>query len=671
MRLRVAPGVAMTPPARGGPGVVAALVCCLTLTGSGLTTATAGAEPPPARELREHFDNRGISDDRAPGAADLDGAGNSFSAQDLSAAGWTPGAPLDLGGARLTAPRPGTPGTPDNVVADGQWVRLDGAGDALSLLVAATSPHGPGAELRLPGTVRYADGSRSDHVLSAGDWRGGPASVAAVALPHRNTATGSRAETVRLYAVTVPLRGDRPAVAVRLPDDPGPDADLHVFDLALQRAARGWTGTWAASTSGYTAVGPWTDRTLRLVVPASTGGTRVRVRLANTFGALPVDVGAVSVAVRGAGAAPRERPVPLRFGGRAGVRLPAGGQAVSDPVDLPVPPTSSLLVSLHLPGTVAAAPVHAKALQRSYTSADGAGDLTLGADGTGFRTGPTTWPFLTGVDVRGGPGAVVTLGDSITDGTGSTPGTDRRWPNVLARRLAAARDVPAYGVLNHGISANRVVTDRYDGDGISSDTGGVSAQHRLDRDVLHQPGVRTVVVFEGINDLRHGTSAADLLTGLRAVADRARARGLRVLVATLTPCGGWPDCTPAVERARQEVNAALRADRGTFDAVLDFDAVLRDPDAPERLLPAYDSGDHLHPGDAGLRALGESVDLSLLPPRAADRRAPSRTAPPDAADYAAGSRSTTTGAWSEGPLPLRASRSTQASVTADRKGALP
>ncbi len=657
--------------------MVAALVCCLTLTASGLTTATAGAEPPPVRELREHFDNRGISDDRAPGAADLDGAGNSLSAQDLSAAGWTPGAPLDLGGARLTAPRPstpgtpGTPGTPDNVVADGQWVRLDGAGDALSFLVAASSPHGPGAELRLPGTVRYADGSRSDYVLSAGDWRGGPASVAAVALPHRNTATGSRAETVRLYAATVPLRGDRPAVAVRLPDDPGPDADLHVFDLALQRAARGWTGTWAASTSGYTAVGPWTDRTLRLVVPASAGGTRVRVRLANTFGALPVDVGAVSVAVRGAGAAPRERPVPLRFGGRAGVRLPAGGQAVSDPVDLPVPPTSSLLVSLHLPGTVSAAPVHAKALQRSYTSGDGAGDLTLGADGTGFRAGSSTWPFLTGVDVRGGPGAVVTLGDSITDGTGSTPGTDRRWPNVLARRLAAARDVPAYGVLNHGISANRVVTDRYDGDGVSSDTGGVSAQHRLDRDVLHQPGVRTVVVFEGINDLRWGTSAADLLAGLRAVADRARARGLRVLVATLTPCGGWPDCTPAVERARQEVNAALRADRGTFDAVLDFDAVLRDPDAPERLLPAYDSGDHLHPGDAGLRALGESVDLSLLPPRAADRGAPSRAAPRDATGYAAGSRSTTTGAWSEGPLPLRASRSTQASVTADRKGALP
>ncbi|WP_461030874.1 SGNH/GDSL hydrolase family protein, partial [Streptomyces sparsus] len=263
-----------------------------------------------------------------------------------------------------------------------------------------------------------------------------------------------------------------------------------------------------------------------------------------------------------------------------------------------------------------------EAVQRSYASADGAGDRTGQPGGAGFRPELRGWPFLTGVDVRGGPGSVVALGDSITDGVASTPGTNRRWPDVLARRLqrAGRQGVPRYGVLNHGISANRVVSDRYDGDGVSGDTGGVSAEHRLDRDVLGQTGVRTVVLFEGINDVRWGYPAQNVIDGLRSLAERSRQRGLRVVAATVAPCGGWPDCSPEVERRRQAVNAFVRDHGGTFDAVLDFDAALRDPAAPQRLLPHYDSGDHLHPGDAGLRAVADSVDLSALVARTPSRR---------------------------------------------------
>jgi lysophospholipase L1-like esterase len=185
---------------------------------------------------------------------------------------------------------------------------------------------------------------------------------------------------------------------------------------------------------------------------------------------------------------------------------------------------------------------------------------------------------------------------------------------VLATRLRNQHVVPHYGVLNQGISANRVVTDRYPGDGISTDTGGVSALHRLDRDVLAQTSARTALVFEGVNDVRWGASADQVVAGLREIADRAHARGIRVLAATIAPCEGESLCTAAADTRRTAVNAWIR-DNDDFDGTLDFDAVLRDPAHPARLLPAYDSGDHLHPGDAGLAALADSVDLDALVPR--------------------------------------------------------
>jgi lysophospholipase L1-like esterase len=266
-------------------------------------------------------------------------------------------------------------------------------------------------------------------------------------------------------------------------------------------------------------------------------------------------------------------------------------------------------VSFHLPGTVAAAPVHRLAQQRSDVS--GPGDHAADGSADAYTSVITSWPLLAGVDVSGGPGSVVLLGDSITDGDKSTVDANRRWPDVLAGRLLKQTAVPRYGVLNQGISGNRVVTDRYPGDGVSTDAAGVSALHRFDRDVLAQPSARTAVVFEGVNDLRWDTSAEQVIAGLRELAARGHARGVRMLAATILPCEGEARCTAAVDAERVAVNEWIR-DGGAFDGVLDFDAVVRDPGRPSRILPVYDSGDHLHPGDAGLAALADSVDLRLL-----------------------------------------------------------
>ncbi|WP_320777734.1 SGNH/GDSL hydrolase family protein [Streptomyces sp. CRN 30] len=584
---------------RGVWGATVVLLLLAVVTPGAPAPAAAGRDAGPL-PLARYFDNTAVGDGTRAGAADLDGAGGYLPARDLAAAGWTPGRALTVQGARLTWPAR-REGGPDNVRADGQEVRVAGRGDALAFLVTATG----GGEAGGRGWVSYADGTRSSYRLLSPDWLSGPLATKAVALPHVGTPSGPRAGKARLYVVTVPIAADREVVSVRLPRASG----LHVFAVAVRGAGRGWTGTWAASTSGHPAVGPWTDRTLRLVVRVSAGGQRVRVRFDNTFATAPVRIGGATVAVRAAGAEPRGRPAALSFGGADGVVIPAGAQAYSDPLAFAVPAGADLLVSFHLPGTVKALPAHRLAVQRSYLS--GPGDHTADRSAKGFQAALTNWPLLAGVDVGGGPGAVVLLGDSITDGDRSTAGANRRWPDVLAGRLRAQDAVPHYGVLNHGVSGNRVTGDRYPGDGVSTDQAGVSAPHRFDRDVAAQTSARTVVVFEGVNDLLAGADARAVTEALGGLAERARERGLRAVAATVLPCGGRAGCTAAVEAERAGVNAWLRS-AGAFDAVLDFDAVLRDPADPARMRPAYDSGDHLHPGDAGLAALARSVDLALL-----------------------------------------------------------
>lgn len=388
-----------------------------------------------------------------------------------------------------------------------------------------------------------------------------------------------------------------------------------------------WVGTWHASPQPlwqndfpFQTLVPFNlwNQTLRQTARISLGGKRLRVVVSNEYGNRPLVVGEAHVALAGEGAAivaGSDRR--LTFGGHASVTIPPGAPMLSDPVELDAAPLSRLSVSLYLPQPTAPSTFHWEGLQSAYL-ANG------NATGDERFTAGTPLParlFLADIQVEASDGAraVVTLGDSITDGAASTPSRDHRWPDYLAARLADE----GIAVLNAGISGARVLRDRM----------GANALARFDRDVLSQPKLATIVVMMGINDISwHGTpfapddapvSAEALVAGYRQLIARAHARGVRIVGATLTPFeGALPDSpivgyyTPEKEQVRQAVNRWIR-ESGEFDAVIDFDAVMRDPRHPARILPAYDSGDHLHPGDAGYRAMAEAIDPALLLPAAA------------------------------------------------------
>jgi lysophospholipase L1-like esterase len=351
------------------------------------------------------------------------------------------------------------------------------------------------------------------------------------------------------------------------------------------------------------------NQTIRQIVRVSAGGERVRVVLSNAFGTAPIEIGAAHIALRDRESIIKPTSAkPLTFGGNTAARILPGATVVSDAVDLAVAPTSDLVVDLYLPGELGTGPspvtTHNGASQTNYLS--GTGNFSGHAALTPERT-TGAWFLLSRVEVSSaaGAGAIVAFGDSITDGARSTPDMNSRWPDHLARRLAA-RGEPAISVLNAGISGNQVL-----GDG-----AGVSALARFDRDVLMQTGVTHVIIMEGINDIgiarsNPSPSAADLIAGHKQLIERARARGLKVYGATLTPFEGAAYWTTEGEAKRQALNQWIRTS-GAYDAVIDFDLVTRDPAAPTKFLPAYDSGDHLHPGDAGYKAMGEAVDLKLL-----------------------------------------------------------
>jgi lysophospholipase L1-like esterase/virulence-associated protein VagC len=366
---------------------------------------------------------------------------------------------------------------------------------------------------------------------------------------------------------------------------------------------RAWTGTWA--TAQHASYDPGTSEvTVRIPVRVSAGGSSVRIRLTNGFTTEPVTIGHATVGRRDGGAAVT-RPQELRFNGKDEVTIGAGEQAASDRVRLPVAARSDLVVSLYFPGRLTHISQHWMGLQTVYWTPDGGGDHAGDPGGAAFTKTDSTFPFLTGIDVRGGParGSVVTLGDSITDGAASTSDADRRWPDYLAGRMAACT-TPA-GVLNEGISGNRIT---------AGTDGNPSALERLERDVLSQPGARTVILFEGVNDLSWGGATGDqVIDGMREIARRAHARGLRVIGATVVPYRGWGDWwTEAKEADRQQVNTFVRDSGGTFDGYADFDRAVRDPDDPTRYAAAFDSGDHLHPNDTGMKAFADAVDLAGL-----------------------------------------------------------
>ncbi len=388
-------------------------------------------------------------------------------------------------------------------------------------------------------------------------------------------------------------------------------ACAHPVSPAPQPASPRWLATWTASASEGPRRPPrdsidrtptLVNQTLRLIVRTSIGGDNVRIRLSNEYGDRPLVIGAAHVAVRESGAAiDASTDRTLTFGGRSGLRLNPGGVAFSDPVALQVPALRDLAISLHLADSARIVTRHQLALQTNYVGrGDMSGARTFTPDTTLF-----VWPFLVGVDVtnRAAVGVVSTIGNSITDGALSSRDANTRWPNVLAARLSVGEAPIA--VVNSGISGGRVLTFG----------AGPSALARFDRDVLATPGLTHVILLEGINDIgasaRDGVTADDIIFGYRQLIMRAHERGVRIIGATLTPAGPRPSFTPAHEARRAAVNVFVRTS-GEFDGVIDFDVITRDPSNPLQFLPAFDSGDHLHPRDAGYKAMGEAIDLSLF-----------------------------------------------------------
>jgi lysophospholipase L1-like esterase len=397
---------------------------------------------------------------------------------------------------------------------------------------------------------------------------------------------------------------------------------------AQQGASDHWVGTWATAVvssqqrgfgggrattpppgrSGAPArPAPFTvnNQTLREIVHVTLGGSRLRVVFTNAFGTDPVTIGAASVALHGSG--PAIDPVtstPLTFAGRRETTIPAGAVMFSDPAELTVPAFGDVAVDVYVPEDTSDGPLtlHGSAFQTSYLSEAGnhAGEAALPVART-----TSSWYFLSRVEVLApsNAGAVVTFGDSITDGTRSTPDTNHRWPDVFARRLAARGGARPMAVLNLGIAGNQILHDG----------AGVAALTRFDRDVVAQTGATHVIVLEAINDIglareNAEPTAADLIAGHQQLIARAHARGLRIFGATLTPFMGAAYSTEVGEAKRQAVNQWIRTS-GAYDRVIDFEAVVRDDSTPPRIMPSFDPGDHLHFTDAGYQKMAEVVPL--------------------------------------------------------------
>ncbi|QPF73057.1 SGNH/GDSL hydrolase family protein [Roseateles sp. DAIF2] len=404
-------------------------------------------------------------------------------------------------------------------------------------------------------------------------------------------------------------------------------AALALLTTALPGLAEGhWSPSWAASPQplwGPDFVLPTglperfePEITLRQAARLSIGGRRLRVVISNEYGREPLMIGAASLGLDAGGSAVAPQSLrPLSFGGRRELRLAPGERIASDPVALALPALARVSVSLYLPRASRPAGFHFDARETVYLAAgDHSAAPALPAQAQ--RLSARAYLSELQVETEAPARSVITLGDSLTDGNGATPGADTRWPDALAERLAGR----GVAVLNAGISGNRLLRDGMGDSGLT----------RAAREVFARPGRRSLVVLLGVNDLgwpggafapaEPQVEAETLIDGYRRLIAAARAQGVHIVGATIPPLeralAGTPlegHHSPDKERRRQQVNAWIRS-AGAFDAVLDFDAALRDPARPQRLLPAYDSGDHLHPGDAGYRAMAAAVDLDTLLP---------------------------------------------------------
>ena len=398
---------------------------------------------------------------------------------------------------------------------------------------------------------------------------------------------------------------------------------LVVVALVLCRpgvTADHWVGSWGtaqqlmkperAIPSAQTPPARIERQTVRMVARPTISGSQVRIALSNSFGHGPVRIDAAQVARAGAnGSILPGSGRPLTFGGRTWVVLPPGARISSDPVAFDVRAQSDLSVSLYVEADSGPTTSHPIGLRGAWM-APGNQVLAEKLEGaTQFRS----YLWLDGIDVNASPraAAIIAFGDSITDGFSTTPDADLPWPSILARRLGAQRGMATRSVINMGISGNRVLREG----------AGSSGLARFDRDVLSRPGARWVLLLLGINDIGFSAipglpasekaTAEDIIAGHQMLISRARLHGLSIIGATLTPFEGVNTYTAAGEQMRQQVNQWIRSS-GSFDAVIDFDLATRDPDRPTRLRPEFDSGDHIHPNDAGNRAMAEAVDLKLF-----------------------------------------------------------
>ena len=405
-----------------------------------------------------------------------------------------------------------------------------------------------------------------------------------------------------------------------------------------------WVGTWATSPvvlppprdGAPQGLGPAAriqDQTVRQIVHTSIGGSAVRVAVTNLFGSQPLEIGAAHVALRVDGASiDAETARPLQFGGQPTVTIAAGSMVVSDAVELSVPALADLAIDLYLPGDssadAAGATFHAGALNTNYlsTTGDHTGAVELPVEDT-FQS----WFYLLRVEVMAPEGSpvIVTLGDSITDGTASTSDTNSRWPDFLARRLVARPGDTPPAVLNVGIAGNRVLSDnaglalfRQNADAPPlpppnpNAQFGPSARSRFDREVLRQPGVTHVIVLESINDIgmafeSESPTVEELIAGHMSLIESAHTQGLKIYGGTLTPFEGAFYFRDVGETKREAFNEWIRTS-GAYDAVIDFDAAVRDPEQPSKFQEAYHSGDWLHPSDEGYRIMAEAIDLTLF-----------------------------------------------------------
>ena len=353
------------------------------------------------------------------------------------------------------------------------------------------------------------------------------------------------------------------------------------------------------------------NQTVRMIVHTSIGGHRVRVQLSNTFGTSALQVGGAHIALREKDSAivpGSDRP--LTFSGGPSFNIPPGAEILSDPVDLDVPELGDLVISVFIPGEASSATVHLTGLHTTYISQPG--DFT-GAPSIEAATTVQMWYWISAVDVLASTdsGLIVAFGDAITDGATSTPDTNSSWPSQLARRLVANKATAKLAIVNEGISGNRVLNDG----------AGVSALQRFDRDVLSQPGVKWLIVLEGINDIGIGSlpgadpsdavTTDDLIAGYRQIIERAHVHGIKVIGATLTPYAGAAYASEKGEAIREAVNKWTLTS-GAYDAVVDFDAATQDPANPKQIRSAYNIRDHLHPNDEGYKAMADAVNLSIF-----------------------------------------------------------